>query len=255
MADEVVAGSGPVDADQDLAPEPGGDLPEGRGEHLLVVGERVRPGVAGAQQHVQALAGVRAPGGEGVEAVALLPGRGGSLLVGVGGDEGGVHVDDQPAGQRLARDGQPREPGRGRLDQLPGVLPGLRPRPGDPVEHGRGAGQVQGAADRGAAGRVPEHGGEVGEQGDVAHAGRPERDRDGQRREHGPAVEQRRRALPQQGGAQSCGEPELVGGLAEQDGARVADQPFPVRGDLQGMVPPVMLHGEERSRLEVTCVW
>jgi hypothetical protein len=44
-------------------------------------------------------------------------------------------------------------------------------------------------------------------------------------------------------------------GLAEQDGARVAAQSLPVRGDLQGMVPPVMLHGEERSRLEVTCVW
>jgi hypothetical protein len=135
------------------------------------------------------------------------------------------------------------------------VLPGLRPRPGDPVEHGRGAGQVEGAADGGPAGGVAEHGSEVGEQGDVAHAGRAEGDRDGQRREHGPAVEERRRALPEQGGAEEGGEPELVGGLAEQDGARVADQPIPVRGDLQGMVPPVMLHGEERSRLEVSCVW
>ena len=49
--------------------------------------------------------------------------------------------------------------------------------------------------------------------------------------------------------------PELVGGLAEQDRAGVADQSLSVRGDLQGMVPPVMLHGEERSRLGVTCVW
>ena len=47
--------------------------------------------------------------------------------------------------------------------------------------------------------------------------------------------------------AQGGGEPGLVGGLAEQDRAGVADQALPVRGDLQGMVPPVMLHGEERS--------
>ena len=73
--------------------------------------------------------------------------------------------------------------------------------------------------------------------------------------EHDSPVEQRRRALLPQGRAEPGGEPELVGGLAEQDGAGVADQALSVRGDLQGMVPPVMLHGEERSRLEVTCVW
>ena len=28
----------------------------------------------------------------------------------------------------------------------------------------------------------------------------------------------------------------------------MADESFSVRGDLQGMVPPVKLHGEERSR-------
>ena len=65
MLDEVVAGAGAVDADYELAPEPGGDLPEGRGQHLLMVGERVRAGVARPQQHGQALAGIRhqAPSG------------------------------------------------------------------------------------------------------------------------------------------------------------------------------------------------
>jgi hypothetical protein len=72
VSDEVVAGAGPVDADDDLAPEPGGDLLQGRGQYFLVVGERVRAGVARSEQHVQALAGVRAPGSEGVEAVAHL---------------------------------------------------------------------------------------------------------------------------------------------------------------------------------------
>ena len=73
--------------------------------------------------------------------------------------------------------------------------PGLRPRPGAPVEDGRGAGQVQGTADGGAARGAAEHGREVREMGDVAHAGRAEGDRDRQRREHGPAVERWRRAL------------------------------------------------------------
>ena len=51
------------------------------------------------------------------------------------------------------------------------------------------------------------------------------------------------------------GEPGLVGGLAEQDRAGVADQALPVRGDLQGMVPPVMLHGEERSSSRGLQAW
>ena len=61
VLDEVMAGPGPVDADQDLGPEPGRDLPDGRGQHLLVVGEGVRARVAGPQQHGQALAGIRRP--------------------------------------------------------------------------------------------------------------------------------------------------------------------------------------------------
>jgi hypothetical protein len=39
----------------------------------------------------------------------------------------------------------------------------------------------------------------------------------------------------------------VAGGLTEQDRAGVADQAGPAGGDLQGMVPPVMLHGQERS--------
>ena len=63
------------------------------------------------------------------------------------------------------------------------------------------------------------------------------------------------RALLPQRRAQLRGQSRLVGGLAEQDRAGVADQPGSVRGDLQGMVPPVMLHGEERSSPGITCVW
>ena len=58
----------------------------------------------------------------------------------------------------------------------------------------------------------------------------------------------RRARLPQRR-AQAGGQSRLVGGLAEQDRAGVADQARPAAGDLQGMVPPRILHGEERSSL------
>lgn len=57
----------------------------------------------------------------------------------------------------------------------------------------------------------------------------------------GPAVEEWCRALPQHGGAEPGGEPEQVGRLAEQDGARVADRSLPVRGDYQGVAPPTVI--------------
>jgi hypothetical protein len=72
-------------------------------------------------------------------------------------------------------------------------------------------------------------------------------DRGRQRDQHGAAVEDRRGALLPQRRAELPGQSRLVSGLAEQDRAGMADQPGPVGGDLQGMVPPVMLHGEERS--------
>jgi hypothetical protein len=95
----------------------------------------------------------------------------------------------------------------------------------------------------------------VREQGDVGHGRGTERDRDGQRGEHHPPAQQRRAALPAEGGGQPGGKAELVSGLAEQDRAGLADESFSVRGDLQGMVPPVKLHDEERSRSGVCKVW
>ncbi len=249
-----MTGPGPVDTDEDLAPEPGRDLPDRGGQHLFMAGERVRPGVARAKHHGQALAGVREPGSQRVEPVALLPGRGGALLVRAGGDQGGIHVDDQPPGQGLSGDLEPREPGGRVLDQLPGVRPGSRAGAGDLVQRGRRPGQVQGAPHRRRARCVPEHRGQVLQQGDVAHAGRPERDRGRQRDQHGAPVEDGRGALLPQGRAELPGQSRLVGGLAEQDRAGVADQPGPVGSDLQGMVPPVMLHGEERSSPGNACV-
>ena len=72
VPDEVVAGPGSVNADQEPPPEPSRDLAERRGEHLLVVGEGVRAGVPWPQEHGQALAGIDAPGGQRVEAVPFF---------------------------------------------------------------------------------------------------------------------------------------------------------------------------------------
>ena len=116
-----------------LRPEPGGDLPDRRGQHVLVVGEGVRAGVPGPQQHRQALAGISSPGRQRVEAVAFLPGGSRSLLVRARGDQRGVHVDHQPARQRLPGDDQPREPGRGLPDQRPHVRPRFRAGLRDPA--------------------------------------------------------------------------------------------------------------------------
>jgi len=106
---------------------------------------------------------------------------------------------------------------------------------------------VQGAPHRRPARRVFQHRGQVRQQRDVAHTGGPERDRRRQRDQHDPPVEGGRRPGLAQRRAELSGESRLVGGFAEQHGTGVADQARPVRGDLQGMVPPVMLHGEERS--------
>ena len=132
-------------------------------------------------------------------------------------------------------------------DQRPGVRAGFRAGTGDLVQHRGDPASSRARRTVGAARGGPEHGGQVREQRDVAHAGGAERDRDRHRDQHDPPVEQRRRALLPQCGAELAGEAGLVGGLAEQDRPGVADQALPVRGDLEGMVPPVKLHGEERS--------
>ena len=69
VADELVAGAGPVDADQQPRPHPGGDLPDRRGQHREVIGEGVRAGVARPQQHRQRLGGIGQPGPQRMEAV------------------------------------------------------------------------------------------------------------------------------------------------------------------------------------------
>jgi len=50
-------------------------------------------------------------------------------------------------------------------------------------------------------------------------------------------------------GAARCGDDQRAVAAHPDDG------PLPARGDLQGMIPPAIPHGEERSGLEVTWLW
>ena len=130
----------------------------------------------------------------------------------------------------------------------------MRRRSSLSVQHGWRAGQVQRPAHRRAARRRPEHGpgGPAGRCRSCSW--RPARSRPPSRpaRSRGRAG---RRALPPQRRAQAGGQSCRVGGLAEEYRAGVADQAGPAAGDLQGMGPLVMLHGEERSSPRNTCVW
>jgi hypothetical protein len=88
----------------------------------------------------------------------------------------------------------------------------------------------------------------MGQHRDIAHAGGPERDRRRHRHQHNPPVKDRRLPCFLQRRTQPRGKSRLVSGLAQQDRAGMPDKARPVTGDLQGMVPRHMLHGEERSR-------
>ena len=187
-----------------------------------------------------------------MKAVALLPGRSGSFLLGISRDQGAVHVQEQPPGQGLAGDLQPREPAR-RLDLLPyvsaGPCPGLRDPGQRPV-----IGQVQGSADGGIARRRPEHRRELAEHLDVGHRGGAHRDRDRRRCQYRPPAELRGHPSLRQCRVEPGGQAALVGKLAQQDPAAVTDQAIPASRDLQGMIPGRILHREERSGLEITGV-
>ena len=197
----------------------------------------------------EALAGVRAPGAQRVEAVAPLPGGSGSFLVRAGGDQGGVHVDDHPARQRLPGDrpatGTRRGCPRSASTRAPGPLARARAirssMAGVPA-------RSRARRDRRPARRVPEHRGQVRQQGDVAHAGgararsRPPATRarcPGRSRGDVPFFRSAPHSQPVS--------PAWSAALRSRTAPAWPTRPGPVRGDLQGMVPPVMLHGEERS--------
>jgi len=211
--EQLVGGAGAVDADEDLHAALGWDLGDRGGEHGEVVGHGVGSGVARAQQHLQALAGVGAPRRERVEAEAFLEGGGRPVLVGVRGDQGGVQVDDDPSGEQLARHDQPGEPAWAGAEQLPHVLTHGCHRLGDLAQRrvvGRGQGAVHGGVRRWFA----EHAGLVFQQCDVGHAGGAQHDRHRHRHQHRAPVPPARTVALGHRLAQRPGQPDGVGALS-----------------------------------------
>ncbi len=97
---QAVRGAGGVGAHEDLgvAATRGRDLLERVQGDLDVIGGSVGAGVAGPQEtgqrlRAEGIAGLVEVGEQRVEAEAALAGAGGSLLLGVGGDERRVDVD------------------------------------------------------------------------------------------------------------------------------------------------------------------
>ena len=164
-----------------------------------------------------------------------------------------MSMTSQP-GQRLAGDGQPREPGGRVLDQRPRVRAGLRAGAGDPVQHAGVPARSRARRTVGPLGAAPSTGARCASTAMSLMLVAPSAIAAASETSTTPRSSSGDVPFLPQRGAQARGKSRLVRGLPEQDRAGVADQARPVRGDLQGMVPPVMLHGEERSGLELLSV-
>ena len=133
----------------------------------------------------------------------------------------------------------------------PHVLPAPRPGLRDPRQRPV-IGQPQGAADRGIARRRAEDRLQLAQHLDFGHGRGAHCDRDRRGRQHHAPAELRGRPLHRQRRVEFRGQAALVGELAQQDPARVPDQPVSLSSDLQGMTPGRILHREERSGPEIT---
>ena len=90
--EKVVAGAARVAAHQQLVGPLVGQLLDGAGEHLGVIGGRVGAGVSRPKQARQRLAGLVEVAEQGVEAVAVLVGASRAPLVGMAGDQGRASI-------------------------------------------------------------------------------------------------------------------------------------------------------------------
>jgi hypothetical protein len=189
-----------------------------------------------------------------MEAVTHLERGRGAFLVAARGDQRAVQVDDQPARQHLPGDGQPREPARPGRDQRPHVRPDPGPDPGDLVQRGR-IGQLQRPPHRRVARLGTQHRGVMSQHGDVVHAGRPQRDRHRHGHQRHTPVDQRELPPACQRQPQGRGQPRLIGQLPQQHRPGVPDQALTLAGHLQPVIPPRIIHDEERSCLGNDMVW
>ena len=167
MPDQVVAGSGAVDADEDLAPEPGGDLPDRGGQHFQVAGE-------GAEGHCRR--GAACPGTRGCSGTS--PPAGGSRSHLPGGSR--PSLAEWAVTRVSSMSMMTHRPGSSRRSPATGTPPGW-PRSASTRAPGLARAGRSGPArtacrpgpapaHRRAARRGPQHRGEVGQHRDVAHA-------------------------------------------------------------------------------------
>ena len=168
--------------------------------------------------------------------VALLERGRRALLVTVRGDQGGVHVDDHPPGQKFPGHAQPRKPLRPAGEQLP--HPGPDPRPGfrDPAQ-GCLVQLGQSPAHSRFRRRIRENEGLMREQPDVGHAGRAEHDRGRQTGQYRAPIPPPRPATAWQHRVQRTRQTGPIRALPHQNRARVPDQTPTAHGHLQPRSP------------------
>jgi len=205
-----------------------------------VVGDSVGPGVAGPQFHGQALGGVRAPGGQRVEAeTALERGRRPFFLRG-SGDDRCVHVDHDPALQPPPGHGQPGESAGPQVQQgttRPGA-PSAGPSPSASAPTRPGWPGCGGWWSPMRPGRTSPGAGQVvwPRSGSLRRARWP------------PQAGRRPRTLPpavpvthRQHGRERVGQPHPVRAPAQQHNTRMPDQPLAVGPHAQPTLPPCTL--------------
>jgi hypothetical protein len=95
----------------------------------------------------------------------------------------------------------------------------------------------------------------MGQQGDVIHAGGAERDRHRHGHQRHTPVHQRELPLARQRRSQCGGQPGPVSQLPQQHRPGVPDQALALAGHLQPVIPPRIIHDEERSCLGNDMVW
>jgi hypothetical protein len=172
-----------------------------------------------------------------MEAEGLLEGDRRSGLLRRTRDDRGIQVDDDPAGQALARHHQPGETTRPQVQQAPHVSADLRPGFRDLGEHHLIEG-IQRPAGRGVRHRRPEKSLVVGLQLlGLQQVRGTERDRHRQGDQHLGPIPPARHGAGREHPGQRRRQPRTVRALAQQHRPGMPDQPLPVGHHGQPTVP------------------
>lgn len=223
---DLVAGPGPVDGDQQVAPEGGGDLGDRGVQDLDVVGAGVGAGVAFSEHRHQQFAGVVAGGQQRMKPVGALECPFRSGLVGVGGHDRGVEPDhDRGAQVAVTRSGGRDLPVPGD-DLVPHVGADGSAGPVDAAQLD-GADLTQAAPGGGGGGYVPEQVVLVAQGLQVVDRGGAVGDGHGQVCEQSAPVDVGMPVAYGQRFAQCRGQADLVAEQAHQRRPDMGDHAFP----------------------------